>query len=143
MSRAETKSATGAPKPARVLLNTSGDVVIAVMMARKMARSLGFGETDEFKIGTAVSELATNAMRYGEDGEVRIQPAERKGSTGLEIIVEDKGSGIGDMDKALEDHESTTDSLGLGLPSVKRMMDEFTLVSNAGRGTRATIRKWR
>ncbi len=101
MSRAETKSATGAPKPARVLLNTSGDVVIAVMTARKMARSLGFGETDEFKIGTAVSELATNAMRYGEDGEVRIQPAERKGSTGLEIIVEDKGPGIGDMDMAL------------------------------------------
>ena len=112
------------------------------MTARKIARSLGFGETDEFKIGTAVSELATNAVRYGENGVVHVQPVERRAHRGLEVIVEDKGPGIDDMDKALEDHASTTDSLGLGLPSVKRMMDEFTLVSNAGRGTRATIRKW-
>ena len=143
MSRGETKSTSHSPKPARVLLRNSGDVAVAAMTARKIARSLGFGETDEFKIGTAVSELATNAVRYGENGVVHVQPVERRAHRGLEVIVEDKGPGIDDMDKALEDHASTTDSLGLGLPSVKRMMDEFTLVSNAGRGTRATIRKWR
>ena len=142
MSRGEAKSTSHSPKPVRVLLRNSGDVALAAMTARKIARSLGFGETDEFKIGTAVSELATNAVRYGENGEVLVQPVERRAHRGLEVIVEDKGPGIDDMDKALEDHASTTDSLGLGLPSVKRMMDEFTLVSNAGRGTRATIRKW-
>ncbi len=142
MSRGEAKSTSHSPKPARVLLRNSGDVAVAVMTARKIARSLGFGETDEFKIGTAVSELATNAVRYGENGVVHVQPVERRAHRGIEVIVEDKGPGIDDMDKALEDHASTTDSLGLGLPSVKRMMDEFTLVSHADRGTRATIRKW-
>jgi serine/threonine-protein kinase RsbT len=56
--------------------------------------------------------------------------------------VEDRGPGIEDLDSALKDHFSTHDSLGLGLPSVKRMMDEFMMVSNVGQGTRATIRKW-
>jgi serine/threonine-protein kinase RsbT len=142
MSRAEAKLTAGGLKPARIVLRISGDIAIAVMTARRMARTLGFGETDEFKIGTAVSELATNAIRYGEGGEVYLSPVERKGRNGLEFIVEDKGPGIDDMDKALENHASTTDSLGLGLPSVKRMMDEFTLVSHVGRGTRATARKW-
>ena len=142
MRRSEAKSAADSSKPAHVVIHNAGDVTVAVMTARKMARILGFGETDEFKIGTAVSELATNAIRYGENGEVHIQPAKRKGHIGLEVIVEDTGPGIDDMNKAMEDHASTTDSLGLGLPSVKRMMDEFMLVSHAGRGTRATIRKW-
>jgi serine/threonine-protein kinase RsbT len=130
------------PKPVRIVLRTAGDIAIAVMTARRMARELGFGETDEFKIGTSVSELATNAVRYGKDGDVRLEPAERKGNIGLEVVVQDKGPGIEDIGRALEDHVSTADSLGLGLPSVKRMMDEFTMVSPPGRGTRAVIRKW-
>lgn len=143
MNGVESGSRTGGPKSQRLVLRTSSDAAVAVMTARKMARALGFGATDEFMIGTAVSELATNAIRYGKDGEVHLQTIERKGRAGLEVIVEDKGPGIDDMDKALGDHGSTADSLGLGLPSVKRMMDEFTLVSHTDRGTRATIRKWR
>ena len=107
-----------------------------------MARSIGLNEKDEFQVGTAVSELATNVIRYAETGEVRLQVVERKGSVGLEIVVEDRGPGIEDLDSALKNHFSTQDSLGLGLPSVKRMMDEFMMVSNVGQGTRATIRKW-
>ena len=127
----------------RILLRSAGDVAIAVMTARKMAREIGFLEREEFQIGTAVSELGTNVVRYAKKGEARLQPLQRKGEVGLEVVVEDKGPGILDMDSALKDHFSTQDSLGLGLPSVKRMMDDFMLVSNVGRGTRATIRKWR
>jgi serine/threonine-protein kinase RsbT len=126
----------------RIAIRTTGDIAIAVMTARSMARDIGLNEKDEFQVGTAVSELATNVVRYAKRGEVRLQVVERKGSTGLEIIVEDRGPGIADLDNALKDHFSTQDSLGLGLPSVKRMMDEFTMVSNVGQGTRATIRKW-
>ena len=135
-------SKSGDSKTARIVLTTLGDVAVAVMTARRMARDLGFGETDEFGIGTAVSELATNAIRYARLGEVLLQPIERKGRSGLEAVIEDKGPGIEDVDKALTDCWSTTDSLGLGLPGVKRMMDEFILVSHPDRGTRATIRKW-
>ena len=104
MRRAEAKSAADSSKPAHVVIHNAGDVTVAVMTARKMARILGFGETDEFKIGTAVSELATNAVRYGENGKVHIQPVKRKGHIGLEVIVEDTGPGIDDMNKAMEDH---------------------------------------
>jgi anti-sigma regulatory factor (Ser/Thr protein kinase) len=138
----EAMSKSGDSKTARIVLTTLGDVAVAVMTARRMARDLGFGETDEFGIGTAVSELATNAIRYARLGEVLLQPIERKGRSGLEAVIEDKGPGIEDVDKALTDCWSTTDSLGLGLPGVKRMMDEFILVSHPDRGTRATIRKW-
>lgn len=123
-------------------IRTTGDIAIAVMTARSMAREIGLDEKDEFQVGTAVSELTTNVVRYAEKGKVRLEVIERKGCSGLEIMVEDRGPGIPDLDSAMKDQFSTQDSLGLGLPSVKRMMDEFTIVSNVGQGTRATIRKW-
>jgi serine/threonine-protein kinase RsbT len=142
MNNPEDGRTGGGPQTKRLFLRSTGDIAIAVMTARSMARSIGLNEKDEFQVGTAVSELATNVIRYAETGEVRLQVVERKGSVGLEIVVEDRGPGIEDLDSALKDHFSTQDSLGLGLPSVKRMMDEFMMVSNVGQGTRATIRKW-
>ena len=47
-----------------------------------------------------------------------------------------------DIQKAMEDHYSSGDTLGLGLPGVKRMMDEFVLTSEPGKRTTVTIRKW-
>ena len=147
-SKARSMSAKNEHRPGsdaesrRFLLRTTGDVAVAVMTARKLAREIGLSERDEFQVGTAVSELATNVIRYAEKGEARMQIVRRKGGNGIEVVVRDKGPGIADMASALKDHSSTQDSLGLGLPSVKRMMDEFTLVSNIGQGTRATIRKW-
>ena len=107
-----------------------------------MARDIGLNERDEFQVGTAVSELATNVLRYAGMGEARMVILERQGRIGLEIVIEDKGPGIADLDSALKDHFSTQDSLGLGLPSVKRMMDEFLIVSDIGEGTKITVRKW-
>jgi serine/threonine-protein kinase RsbT len=61
---------------------------------------------------------------------------------GVEIVVEDDGPGIDDVEQAMRDHFSSSGTLGLGLPGVKRMMDEFAIESQRGRGTRVTIRKW-
>ena len=124
------------------MLNTTGDIAVVVMKVRETARAIGLNERQEYQVGTAVSELATNAIRYAKSGEALIQIVQRKGGLGLEVVVKDKGPGIADIDSALQEHFSTQDSLGLGLPSVKRMTDEFTLVSKVGQGTRATIRKW-
>ena len=129
-------------RPRRYMLNTTGDIAVAVMKVRETARAIGLNERQEYQVGTAVSELATNAVRYAKSGEALIQIVQRKGGLGLEVVVKDKGPGIADIDSALQEHFSTQDSLGLGLPSVKRMTDEFTLVSKVGQGTRATIRKW-
>jgi serine/threonine-protein kinase RsbT len=61
---------------------------------------------------------------------------------GMEVIVRDRGPGIEDIQKAMADHYSSGGTLGLGLPGVKRMMDEFELTSEPGKGTTVTIRKW-
>ena len=48
---------------------------------------------------------------------------------------------IKDIRKALQDNYSTTSgSLGIGLPGVKRFMDEFKIKS--GKGTTVVVRKW-
>ena len=61
---------------------------------------------------------------------------------GIEIEAVDRGPGIADCEAAMQDHFSSGGTLGLGLPGVKRMMDEFSLESTLGEGTRVTARKW-
>lgn len=51
------------------------------------------------------------------------------------------GKGIEDIERALRDSESTSGTLGLGLPGVKRMMDEFYIESSPA-GTQVVARKW-
>jgi serine/threonine-protein kinase RsbT len=67
---------------------------------------------------------------------------EGAGKKGLEVQVEDKGTGIADVEVAMADHFSSSGTLGLGLPGVRRLMDEFEVDSSPGLGTRVTIRKW-
>jgi serine/threonine-protein kinase RsbT len=61
---------------------------------------------------------------------------------GIEIIVKDHGPGIENVEMAMQDTYSSGGTLGLGLPGVKRMMDEFHIDTAVGRGTIVTIRKW-
>ena len=118
------------------------DASVATLKARQFARALGFGATDEMAIGTAVSELVTNVVRYGESGNARFSVIERLGRCGMQAVIEDRGPGIADVEEAMKDHVTSGDSLGLGLPGIERMMDEFVLVSEVGVGTSATIRQW-
>ena len=64
------------------------------------------------------------------------------GNRGIEIVAEDAGPGIADVKQAMQDRFSSSGTLGLGLPGVKRMMDEFELESQLGQGTRVRVRKW-
>lgn len=120
----------------------SGDNALAISAARQMARELGFGESEEFLIATAVSELATNVLRHGGGGLVTLRVVREGGRTGLEVVALDSGPGIQDIGKAMEDHFSTGGTLGLGLPSVQRIMDIFHVESAPGKGTRCVARKW-
>jgi serine/threonine-protein kinase RsbT len=47
------------------------------------------------------------------------------------------------VDCALTDGFSTYHGLGLGLPGARRLMDEFAVLSELGRGTTVTMTKWR
>ncbi|MBW1690812.1 MAG: anti-sigma regulatory factor [Deltaproteobacteria bacterium] len=120
----------------------TGDVQLTVIEARKLAKSAGFGEIDEVMIATAVSELARNILAYAGEGEVTIEILGKGFSKGIEIVAQDNGPGIADLEKAMEDNFSTGGGLGIGLPGVKRIMDEFTIYTKPGLGTKVAVRKW-
>ena len=68
-----------------------------------------------------------------------IRQGDRKGIT---VVARDEGPGIPDISRALQDGFSTSRSLGLGLPGVRRLMDAFEVVSEVNRGTTVTVKKW-
>jgi serine/threonine-protein kinase RsbT len=119
------------------------DIVIARTLARDTAKSLGFGPIDQARIATAVSELARNIFLYAGSGSVTVREIERGTRRGIEIVCEDQGPGISDIDLSLQDGYSTSRGMGMGLPGAKRLMDEFDLQTQAGVGTTITCRKWR
>lgn len=117
-----------------------------IFLTRQMAVKAGFMRTDEIMIATAASELSTNIIRYAKKGEITISFIKNinDGRVGIELFAYDNGPGIIDIELAMkEQYSSLPHSLGLGLPSVKRIMDEFYIESIIGRGTRVLTRKWK
>jgi serine/threonine-protein kinase RsbT len=98
--------------------------------------------TDQALIATAISELARNIVLYARSGEVRVDTLTNGGRRGLIVVARDDGPGIPDIERALEPGFSTSGGLGLGLPGVRRLMDELKVESKRGRGTTVTARKW-
>jgi len=126
----------------RCAIRTEMDVRRVVLESTRYSQKVGFAETPSRMIATAASELARNVLKYAGSGEFRLRRIERPGGCGIEIEVSDHGPGIADLDAAMTDHFSSSGTLGLGLPGVKRMMDDFSLESDPGQGTRVTARKW-
>lgn len=126
-------------------LLTEDDIVVARQRAREVARDLGFGMVDQSRIATAVSELTRNVIRYatGAAGEVRVSTLSRDGRVGLQVVVEDHGPGIPDVQQAMQEGYTSGPGLGMGLPGTRRLMDDMEVDSVVGRGTVVVIRKWR
>jgi len=125
----------------RVAINCDADIVAARQAARELAARLGFSRTDLTILATAVSEMTRNIVRFAGTGEVVIELIDGP-RRGVQVVARDTGPGIPDVDKALTDGYSTYDGLGLGLPGARRLMDEFAVVSEPGRGTTVTMTKW-
>jgi serine/threonine-protein kinase RsbT len=123
-------------------LHTSNDVVRVRQIVRGWSVELGFSLIDQTKVVTAASEVARNTVTYGGGGTARLEALEDGGRRGLRVIFEDKGPGIADVQKALQDGYTTGNGLGLGLGGARRLSNEFTLESRVGEGTRVTIVRW-
>ena len=126
----------------RVRILGESDVAVAVMQAQRYSRSVGFNEAGCCRIATSVSELARNILKYADSGEIVFRPQLNPRQKGIEISALDNGPGIADLELALTDRYSTGKTLGLGLPGVRRLMDDFDVQTAPGQGTRVTIRKW-
>lgn len=128
--------------PERVTVRSDADVVIARQRGREIASLLGFAASDLALIATAISELARNIVLYAGSGEIEFSRLEQKERRGIQINARDNGPGIANISQAMRDGFSTSGGLGLGLPGVKRLMDDFEISSSPGRGTRVTVRRW-
>jgi len=126
----------------RVVITHDGDVVTARQLGRDMAKESGFYGSDLTLIATAISEIARNIVNYAQRGELSFSLLQDGGRRGLMVIARDEGPGIPDIELAMRDGFSTGKSLGLGLPGAKRLMDEFEIQSEIGKGTTITMRKW-
>ena len=129
-------------KEKKIKVNEEFDIAKASFEGKLLARTAGFKETEQYMIATAISELARNIFIYALRGEIIIKIIEKNNKKGLEIIAQDEGSGIKDIGQAMKDNFSTSEGLGLGLPGVKRIMDEFVIDTKIGVGTKITVRKW-
>jgi RNA polymerase sigma factor (sigma-70 family) len=117
------------------------DIVHARQAAREMAQRVGFTGADPTLLATAVSEVSRNIVRFAGRGSVTIELLEEPRS-GIRVVARDAGPGIRDVDQALEDGFSTYGGLGLGLPGTRRLMDQFSVVTEQGRGTTVSMTKW-
>jgi serine/threonine-protein kinase RsbT len=130
------------PPVERVLIATSDDLVTVRRLVRERAATLGFGATDLVRLVTAASELARNIVVYAERGFADISAIKRQGGCGIRIRFEDEGQGITDIELAMKDGYTSGRGLGKGLPGARRLVDEFEITSEVGRGTVVTITKW-
>lgn len=127
----------------RIPITKDQDVARAVLEGTRRAAELGLDQVTRQKVSTAISELARNIIKYaGGKGAVTIRTVTEEGRSGLEVVAADRGPGIENLEEALEDHFSSSGTLGLGLPGVRRLMDEFDIQSEPGVGTTVTTRIW-
>jgi serine/threonine-protein kinase RsbT len=118
------------------------DIVEARQKGRELAASLGFSGGDLAVIATAISELARNIIEYADNGEIVLSATQQGARQGIVVVARDEGPGIPNIEQAMQDGFSTGKSLGLGLPGAKRLMDEFEIASELGKGTTVTMKKW-
>jgi serine/threonine-protein kinase RsbT len=132
----------GRPEESVVPISSSADIVTARQQGRALAAALGFTGSDLTVIATAISELARNIIEYATTGEIVLSQDDSNGRPGIVIVARDEGPGIPDISRALSAGYSTGPGLGLGLPGVRRLMDEFEITTNTGHGTTVAVRKW-
>lgn len=118
------------------------DVVRVRQLVRSFALLAKLSLVDQTKLVTATSELARNTLNYGGGGTAEVELVTSNRRLGVRASFLDKGPGIADVDLALTDGWTSGQGLGLGLSGARRLVDEFDLATEVGRGTTVTVTKW-
>jgi serine/threonine-protein kinase RsbT len=130
------------PDQVVVPIEADSDLVAARQSGRSLAEELGFSSTEQTLIATAISEVARNIVQYARRGTIRITAVHEGNRSGIEVIAEDSGPGIEDLDMAMQAGYTSGRGMGLGLPGARRLMEEFDIRSEPGAGTTIVMRKW-
>lgn len=126
----------------RLEIRSEHDILTARQRGRELATEVGFSGSDLTIVATAISEIARNIVEYAGQGELAFTIVSEGQSRGILVVARDEGPGIPDVAQAMQDGYSSGRSLGLGLPGARRLMDEFDVDSEVGRGTTVTMKKW-
>ena len=119
------------------------DIITARQQGRSFVLQLGFSSPDATLVATAISELARNIVMHATRGEIVLRPLEHEGRSGVLVIARDEGPGIPGSLRAALDVQAGPPPTGLGLRGTKRLVDEFEIVSDEGRGTTVAVKKWK
>lgn len=117
------------------------DIVTCRKATREKVVELGFAIGNQTRIVTAISELARNVFKYAGEGKMTITEVSDRSTKGIKIVFTDNGPGL-DPEKAIVSGYTTQKGLGMGLPGAQKLMDEFELQSEKGKGTTVTVIKW-
>ena len=109
---------------------------------KALAETMGMDAEAREEIALVINELGTNLVKHSHGGRLILTPLATDKRVGLQIETVDDGPGIADVERVITDGVSTTGSLGVGLGTVNRLMDELNITSERGRGTRVVCRKW-
>jgi serine/threonine-protein kinase RsbT len=123
-------------------IDDDSDIPVVLVRLGAFLSAQGICASESARIATATVELATNIAKYAKSGIIRVRALRLGNQRGIEVEAEDKGPGIANVNLALTDSYSTSGSLGLGLPGVRRLMDDFDIRSTLGGGTTVRVRRW-
>jgi serine/threonine-protein kinase RsbT len=119
------------------------DVVVVRQRAREQCMRAGFSLLETTKLVTAASELARNTLEHGGGGKAALEVVTDGTRRGVRMTFSDQGPGIPDLQKALTDGYTTGKGLGLGLSGSRRLVTEFDIQTEVGRGTTVRVIKWK
>jgi len=117
-------------------IDTEQDVIHAISKTKNFAIEKGMKPLYATQLATIVSELSYNIIKYAKHGYITLHA----NKYGIKVIAKDKGEGIKNIDKALCDGYSSSGTLGIGLPGIIRLSDEFNTTTSSS-GTQITVYK--
>lgn len=126
-----------------ITITREQDVVPFRNRVKEYAIKIGMSLVNQTKLITGASELVRNMLKYARGGVVKIEVISKGRENGIRLTFEDQGPGIPDIQKAMTDGFTTGRSMGLGLPGTRRLMNEFNIQSELGKGTTVTVVKWK
>lgn len=114
-------------------------------LVKVMASELCFDMREIEELAIVASELASNLVKHATSGRLTFTPLKEGLRTGIKIASQDNGPGIDDVERAITDGFSTTGSLGYGLGTVNRLMDELEIQPghDGNTGTQITCVRWK
>ena len=136
--------ADNADRPDSITFNVESMATLhgAVAMTRTLPFMSDLALQDRVLICTVVSELGTNILKFAGKGTVSLARVIDSGHDAIQVVAQDKGPGIQDLELAMQDGYSTSETLGLGLPAVRRIMSTMKVETASGRGTTVIAYKW-